>query len=191
MQTENTALGGFGIPDLLQNDWVVMRRLKPADFESLYKAASDPLIWQQHPNPERYKREVFATYFEGAINSGAAYLVANTKSNEVIGCTRYYEYDAVDSSIAIGYTFVTRACWGMPYNRSMKSLMLDHAFRFVEKVYFHIGDNNIRSQKAIAKLNAVKIGEKLMSYYGEAPHTNYIYCITSKDWTTRQHTHPS
>jgi RimJ/RimL family protein N-acetyltransferase len=188
MQTTPTPAGGFEIPDMLQNEWVTMRLLLQSDFESLHQAASDPLIWEQHPNSERYKREVFAKYFEGAINSGSAFLVLNAKNREVIGCTRYYDFDPADRSVCIGYTFVTRACWGLPYNRSMKSLMMEHAFRFADKVYFHIGDKNIRSQKAIAKLNAVKIGEKLMSYYGEAPHTNHIYCITSNDWLT---SHPA
>jgi len=32
--------------------------------------------------------------------------------------------------------------------------MLEHAFRFVDRVVFVVGENNIRSQKALAKIDA-------------------------------------
>ena len=59
-------------------------------------------------------------------------------------------------SIAIGFTFLARDHWGATYNRALKSLMMGHAFKFVNTVIFHIGVNNIRSQKAIEKLGATK-----------------------------------
>jgi RimJ/RimL family protein N-acetyltransferase len=36
----------------------------------------------------------------------------------------------------------------------MKALMLAHAFRFVERVVFVIGENNWRSRKAAEKIGA-------------------------------------
>ena len=72
--------------------------------------------------------------------------------------------------------------WGTTYNRAVKSLMLDHAFRFVENVIFHIGANNIRSQKAIERLGAKKIAEIEMNYYGEPQQLNFVYSINKKDW---------
>ena len=32
--------------------------------------------------------------------------------------------------------------------------MLDHAFRFVDRVLFVVGENNLRSQKALEKIGA-------------------------------------
>jgi N-acetyltransferase len=32
--------------------------------------------------------------------------------------------------------------------------MLDHAFRFVDRVVFVVGENNLRSQKALEKIGA-------------------------------------
>ena len=46
---------------------------------------------------------------------------------------------------------------GGKYNKEVKSLMINHAFRFVDNVIFYIDKNNIRSQKAIEKLNGQKI----------------------------------
>ena len=165
-------------PTHLNNELVSLRPLAATDFESLYEVASDPLIWEQHPNPDRYKREVFQNYFKGALESGGAFIVLN-EHNQVIGSTRFYDYKPADSEVKIGYTFFARACWGKPYNRSTKLLMLSYAFDFVNHVIFHVGANNIRSQKAMEKLGATKVGEEEVAYYGEATRLNYVYLIES------------
>jgi len=43
---------------------------------------------------------------------------------------------------------------GGEYNQEMKRLMLDHAFNFVKRVVFVVGENNMRSQKALQKIGA-------------------------------------
>jgi hypothetical protein len=55
--------------------------------------------------------------------------------------------------------------------------MLNYVFNFVEKVNFEIGEKNIRSQKAIERIGAYKIDEKVVAYYGEQPKVNFIYEI--------------
>ena len=164
-------------PFNLENEWVKLSPLQETDFEALYAVASDPLIWEQHPNPDRYKKEVFQNYFKGAIESEGAFLI-NNKSNQAIGCTRFYDYVPDKKEIKIGYTFFSRDCWGKPFNKSTKLLMLQYAFQYVSKVIFHVGANNIRSQKAMEKLGAIKIGEELVAYYGEASRNNFVYEIS-------------
>jgi RimJ/RimL family protein N-acetyltransferase len=116
------------------------------------------------------------------MESGGALLVYNNTNNEVIGSSRYYDNFPEQQSIAIGYTFISRACWGSTYNRALKTLMLDHAFRFADNVIFHIGVNNIRSQKAIEKLGAQKMAIQEMRYYGENVIPNFVYRIKKEDW---------
>ena len=47
-----------------------------------------------------------------------------------------------------------RRFWGGSYNCELKSLMIEHAFRFVDRVVFVVGENNLRSQKALEKIGA-------------------------------------
>lgn len=164
-------------PTNLVSELVELVPLKQADFEELYTIASDPLIWEQHPNPDRYKKDVFEVYFKGAIDSGGAFLIKNAQSGEVIGCTRFYDFNETEKSVLIGYTFFSRSCWGRGINHAVKHLMLDYAFQFVDKVIFYVGANNIRSQKAMEKLGAVNLGFEEVAYYGEATRTNIVYCI--------------
>ena len=81
--------------------------------------------------------------------------------------------------VKIGYTFFARACWGKPYNKSTKTLMVGHALQAADRVLFHVGVNNIRSQKAMAKLGAQVIDEVTVAYYGEAPRRNFVYALTA------------
>jgi len=172
----------FELQRALENDIIRIDPLKEDDFEKLYAVASDPMIWEQHPNKDRYIREVFETFFKGAIESKGAFLVFDKRTGDPIGSTRYYGYDKDDSSVSIGYTFLARDHWGTTYNRALKIMMLDHAFNYVNKVYFHIGAVNIRSQKAILKLGAEKIDEVEMEYYGEEKKLNYVYQIGKEQW---------
>ena len=171
---------------ILQNNLVEVWPLKETDFESLYMAASDPLIWEQHPNKNRYQREAFENYFKGAIESGGAFLVKDAQTNEVIGSSRYSDYAAATNTVSIGYTFFSRSHWGKGHNYALKKLMLDHVFQFVETVTFYIGAENKRSQVSIERFGAIKTAEEEMAYYGEAPKLNYIYAITKKKWLQLQ-----
>jgi len=167
----------------LQNSTIKIIPLKMEDFEKLYTVASDPLVWEQHPNKNRYRREVFENFFKGAMESGGAFLVLNNETNEVMGSSRFYDFDKKKNSVCIGYTFLGRKFWGGKYNPSLKKLMLDYAFNYVENVIFHIGAVNIRSQKAIERLGAEKIAEEEIAYFGEESKLNYIYRITKSDWS--------
>ena len=138
----------FELQPTLTGKLIELRPLKPTDFDELFRAASDPLIWEQHPENTRYKKEVFQTYFDGGISSGGTLVVIDRKTGKIIGSSRYCDLRPEESQVEVGCTFLERAYWGGEYNREMKQLMLDHAFKFVERVVFVVGDTNFRSQKA-------------------------------------------
>lgn len=166
----------------LQNKSVKAVPLQPSHFKSLYAAAADPLIWEQHPNKNRWQQPDFENYFKGAIESGGALLVLDAVSNEIIGCSRYYDYDAAVNNISIGYTFFVRSHWGHGYNNALKHLMLDHIFQFVRSVSFFIGALNKRSQISIERFGAIKNREQEMAYYGEPLKLDFVYVITKEKW---------
>ncbi len=165
---------------------VTATALTQTDFEDLYRAASDPFIWEQHPNKNRWRREVFENYFEGAISSGGAFLVRDVQTDEVIGSSRYSDYDQETNTVSIGYTFFIKSHWGKGYNYALKQLMLDHIFQFVDTVTFYIGAVNKRSQISIERFGAIKIGEEEKAYYGEPLKMDYVYAITKAQWKQRK-----
>ena len=76
----------------------------------------------------------------------------------IIGSSRFHGYDSGASAVEIGWTFLARSHWGGAYNREIKQLMLDHAFRSVDTVRFLVGPDNIRSQRAVEKIGGVRAG---------------------------------
>jgi len=170
----------FDLQPSLSNDVIKLEPLKNDDFERLYTVASDPLIWEQHPNKNRYQRSVFETFFTGAMESGGAFLISDIDTGEVLGSSRFY--DLYHHRVMIGYTFLSRSCWGKGINRSLKTLMLDHAFQFVDEVLFHVGSGNMRSRKAMEKLGAIQVGEENIQYYGESPVANVVFAIRKENW---------
>ena len=167
----------MNIQATLENENVKLVPLNPNDLEELFSVASDPKIWEQHPNKDRYQREVFEKFFQGAIESKGAFKIMDKSSNEVAGSTRFYDYNPKENSIFIGYTFYATKFWGSKLNPQVKKLMLDYIFQFVDKVNFHVGKDNIRSQKAMEKLGAKKVDEVNVAYFGEPAKLNVVFEI--------------
>lgn len=142
-----------------------LRPLRPDDFTDLYGVASDPLIWEQHPAHDRWREPVFREFFDRGLDSGGALVAIDRRDGRIVGSSRYFAYSEERRDVEIGWTFLARSHWGGRYNREMKRLMLDHAYRFVDRVHFIVGPTNLRSQRAVQKLGAVLTGDR-PDHYG-------------------------
>ncbi|GGK19152.1 putative acetyltransferase [Deinococcus malanensis] len=149
----------FDLQPTLSGPRVMLRPLQAQDFNLLYAAASDPLIWTQHPD-NRHEPAVFRTFFEGTLASGGALLATETGTGAVIGTSRFHWRDSHPHSLEIGWTFLARPYWGGAYNGEMKRLMLTHAFGHVDHVVFLVAPGNLRSQRAVQKIGG-KLQERL------------------------------
>jgi N-acetyltransferase len=164
----------------LENELVLIRPLLEQDLDPLYQVACDPLIWEQHPHPNRYKRNDFELFFKDSIASGGALLIIDKKTATAIGSSRYKASDLVHIAVEIGWTFLSRRYWGGKYNLLVKSLMIDHAFKFYKDVIFYVGESNIRSQKAIEKIGGKKTTE--VRYRSATPNNALTYRINRHEW---------
>ncbi len=172
----------FSIQPVLENEQYQLIPLQQGDFESLYQVASDPEVWRQHPNKDRYHKEVFSTFFEGAMKSGGAFKITEKYSSEILGSTRFYDYDEENNSIFIGYTFYGTKSWGKGINPQVKKIMLQYIFQFVDTVYFHVGKDNMRSRTAMERLGAENRGEQEVAYFGEPTRINILYQIKKEKY---------
>jgi len=151
----------FDRQPVLKGALVELRPLRAEDFDDLYAAAADPLIWEQHPVKDRYVEEVFRRFFRDGLECGGALVALDLKDGRVIGSSRFHGYDPEKSEVEIGWTFLARSHWGGVYNGEMKRLMLGHAFEFVDSVIFLIGPHNLRSQKAVERIGGVRAGSRI------------------------------
>jgi N-acetyltransferase len=172
-------LVAFDLQPVLRGKHLELKPLRIEHFSDLYAVAADPLIWEQHPSKDRYKAEVFTTFFQSALASGGALIAIDTKDGKPIGSSRFYGYDELRAEIEIGWTFLARSHWGGSFNREMKQLMLQHAFRFVDSVIFLVGLQNVRSQKALEKIGAVRVGSRADA----EGRDSFVYRITASTFT--------
>lgn len=171
----------FDLQPTLRGTLLDLRPLRAEDFYDLYAAAADPLIWEQHPDRERYKEDVFKVFFGTALASGGALIAIDLKDGRTIGSSRFHGFDKEKDEVEIGWTFLVRSHWGGVYNGEMKQLMLRHAFKFVSNVIFLIGSHNVRSQKAVEKIGAVRVGSRSSA----EGRDSFVYRITALTFRRR------
>ena len=162
----------------LEGERLTLRPLAAEDRESLFKVASDPLLWEQHPAHDRWKPEVFAKFFDEALREGGALAVILKDDERIVGSSQFRPCPIALREMEIGWTFLARDQWGGATNREMKGLMLAHALASVPRVLFRVGDTNLRSRKAMEKIGGVLTDlEEHGSYLGK-PIKHVVYEIT-------------
>jgi len=176
----------FNAQPTRSGDLVQLRPLRADDFDALYAVAADPLIWVQHPVPDRHEEASFRAFFDESLASGGALVAIDVAighaegraTGRVIGSSRYHGYDPDRSEVEIGWTFLARSHWGGRYNGDMKRLMLRHAFRFVDNVVLLIGPHNVRCQRAVEKIGAVRVGTRPDA----GGRSSHVYRITAEEF---------
>jgi RimJ/RimL family protein N-acetyltransferase len=174
----------FDPQPVLTGALVRLRPLRPDDHAALYAVASDPLIWAQHPAHDRHEPAVFRALFAESLASGGALVALDAADGRVIGSSRYHDHDPVAREVEIGWTFLARSHWGGRHNGEMKRLMLAHAFRWVDRVLFMVGPDNVRSQRALARIGAAYLEVR----DGDARGRRVVYAITAADFAARHAT---
>lgn len=172
----------FNMQPELENSLIIVRPLKESDFESLYRVASDPGIWEQHPSKERSSREGFAAFFDVAIHTKSAFAILDKAKNEIIGSSRYNLNEQSKKAIEIGYTFLARKYWGKGYNKAFKFLMMKHAFEHFDYVLYYVGETNFRSQKAVEKIGGKRISSLEGIVLKEKPLAQVVFCVTKNEF---------
>ncbi len=168
---------GFDFQPRLTSDLVSLRPLAPDDWTALYRAASDPLIWAGHPAHDRWQEPVFRRFFDDGLASGGALVAADPASGALIGSSRFDCARAGPGEVEIGWTFLVRDRWGGATNGAMKRLMIAHALDHFERVVFLIGEHNIRSRRAIARIGGVLTPRVSDAVLAGQPVRHLIYTI--------------
>lgn len=181
-----TAMAGgkppLDLQPVLAGRHVHLRPLRPDDEDALYAVASDPLIWEQHPDKSRCQEDGFRVFFRKALDCGGALLSLDADTRQVIGSSRFADYDAAASEVQVGWTFLARSHWGGTYNNEMKHLMLRHAFQSVDSVIFVIDWENVRSQRSVERLGGRRDGSRP----GWGGRESYVYRVTAQAFALAQ-----
>ena len=168
---------------------LLLRPLCEDDWDALWAVASDREIWALHPAHDRWQEPVFRAFFADALAKGGALLVIDRAPGQAkgraIGSSRFQAYNPADGcSVEIGWTFLARDRWGSGANAEMKRLMLAHAFRFVERVVFRVGESNAISRKALANIGATLTDRRETSMMAGEPVSHVVYEMTRQTFAS-------
>jgi len=172
---------------VLEGERLLLRPLTPGDWEALFAIASDREIWAGHPAHDRWQESVFREFFADALAKGGALAILDKPplssgdgaTGRLIGSSRFQDYDpAGEGSVEIGWSFLDRSYWGRGYNAEFKRLMLEHAFRFVGRVIFRVGAENVISRGAMKNIGGRLTGETFFVERGGRPVEHVVYEIT-------------
>ena len=167
----------------LEGETLLLRPLVTDDWDALYLAASDPLIWELHPANDRWQEPVFRAYFADALAQGGALAVIDKRSGAIIGSSRMQAYEPANGgSVEIGWTFLARSHWGGGINRELKRLMLTHALKYVERVDFRVGETNLISRRAMEKIGGQLSDRSELAETSSGPVLHVIYEITRESF---------
>lgn len=161
----------------LEGELVTIRPLQEDDWDALFTVASDPLIWELHPANDRWQEPLFRKFFDDALACGGGLAILDKATGAIIGSSRYDCWVPEEDEIEIGWTFIARSHWGGTYNREIKRLMLDHIHRFVNRVVFIVGQDNLRSRGAMEKIGGRLIPGRTHRGGGQSFPDHVVYEI--------------
>ena len=162
----------------------------------LARAASDGELWRlwyTHIAPPERMHEYVATALDMRERLGAMpFVVRDNATGDVVGCTRFFNVDAVNRRLEIGHTWYAKRVQRTGVNTECKLLLLGHAFEVLRciAVEFRTHWFNHASRAAIARLGAKQDGvlrnHQLMP--DGAKRDTVVFSIIDGEWpAVKQH----
>ncbi len=154
--------------NLLKGEHVYLEFLLPEHIEALRLLAKDDRIWEftktlliDEQYDQRFDDYITLALDRNALEKQIAFIIRRKTDDAIIGMTRYYGIDEKQKRLNIGYTWYIPSVWGKVYNKECKLILLGYAFEQsgFNRVGFEVAHQNLRSQKAVMKIGAIKEGE--------------------------------
>jgi RimJ/RimL family protein N-acetyltransferase len=150
---------------ILETDRFLLRRLTKADEPALIRyAETEPGLWT-YSLAAINSREDMIRYVDEALaahEKGSAYplVVIEKATGQVVGSTRYYDFQPQYATTQLGYTWYSQRLQGNGINAHCKFLLLRYAFEELglERVEFRADTRNLRSLAAMRKIGCVEEG---------------------------------
>ncbi|MGN7476402.1 GNAT family N-acetyltransferase [Solibacillus silvestris] len=175
---------------VLENEVVLLRPVQLSDLEAITSAANDARIWE-HMSVTLLHSAAVGSYIKKAIDErekGSSYMFAviDKRTNELVGCTSFLDISLDHKRLEIGSTWYHPNVWRSAINTNCKFLLLRYCFEQLQlnRVQIKTGHENVRSQKAIERIGAVKEGvlrNHMIRKEGIIRHT-VMYSVVPDDW---------
>ncbi len=150
------------LPVTLEGSGVVLRPLVREDAPALFAITPETTFPYFLSWPTEWTPASFAVWLEAHIANPKtrAFAVIDRATGGIVGSTSYLDIDPVNRCLEIGATWYAPARRGTRINPECKLLLLGHAFEQLNcvRVTLKCDARNLHSQRAIAKLGAIREG---------------------------------
>jgi RimJ/RimL family protein N-acetyltransferase len=178
-------------PVTLSGRVVRLEPLSEAHIPDLVKVGLDETIWRYMRYGRMESGEHLANWVHEMLElqthgADLPFAVIYQVTGCAVGCTRYLNIDHEDRSLEIGGTWYGLEYQGTFVNTESKYLLLKHAFEVLGcvRVWFKTDSRNLRSQRAIERLGAVKEG--VLRNHMVLPNgyirDSVVYSILPQEW---------
>ncbi len=164
--------------------------MEPAHVDGLYAAGSNPEIWDYMPmrvasrdDMIRLVREALRARDEGRE---LPFVILDRATGRIVGSTRFLDITPAHRGIEIGWTWLAPGVWRTAVNTECKYVLLRHCFETLEmiRVTLKTDTRNVRSQRAIERLGAVREG--VLRHHRIMPdgylRDSVYYSILAEEW---------
>ena len=168
-------------------------RLVPMQEEhkpELVKLLNNPLIWEytwrKIKSAEQAEQLIDAALVNQAKGADIPFVMIEQATGRIAGTTRIMHLDRTHRNAEIGCTWISPDYWRTSVNTESKSLLLEYCFEKLGliRVDFSVVNDNLRSQRAIERIGAVREGvqrKDRISADGEAMDI-VLYSIIDDEW---------
>ncbi|MFD5017423.1 GNAT family N-acetyltransferase [Paenibacillus sp. NPDC058367] len=168
-------------------------KLVPMDdshVEGLARVLRNPNIWEftwRKITSDEQVQDLITTAFANQNNeSQIPFVIIEKATGQIVGTTRIMHPDLVHRNAEIGCTWISPEYWRTSVNTEAKSLLLHYCFEELKliRVEFTVVKTNLRSQRAVERLGAVKEGvlrqHRIRS--DGSIHDNVVFSILDNEW---------
>jgi len=162
--------------------------------ENLKDIIFDKSIWKYMGHYIKTEKDLEAyiqsTLEAKELQTQIPFLIVDKDYGALAGSTRFGKIDFNNKRAEIGWTWYGTKFQGTGLNAEVKRLMIDYGFNELKLNRIQLGTDlrNIRSQKAIEKLGAVKEGIRRNHYVDSkgVVRDDVYYSLTKNDWVKIQ-----
>lgn len=178
-------------PVTLEGRHVRLEPLARRHAEDLFEVGREESIWPHMPRPPLKSVEDASAMIEQALEVASSgtqipFAIIERASGRAMGSTRYLDIRRNDHGLEIGWTWIGTTFQRSVVNTECKYLLLRHAFEELGAVRVQLKTDlrNVRSQRAIERLGAVREGvlrKHIVLWDGYIRDTVY-YSIIDREW---------
>ena len=175
---------------VLEGYFVKLVPLEPTHKNGLLSAASDGKLWElwftSVPSADAIDNYINTALSNKQSGKEFPFTVIDKASGKIIGCTRFYNIEASNRRLEIGYTWYAKSYQRTGANSECKFLMLQYAFENLDcmAVQFMTDWFNKPSRHAIARLGAKQDGvlrHHRLNQDGSIRDT-VVFSILAQEW---------